>query len=99
MVAVVTFEWDTDKARSNLAKHGISFGVATAVWNDPLHVVVADRIEGGEQRWHAIGLVGPVLVLLVVHSYPDADDESRVRIISARKATPQETREYEQDII
>jgi uncharacterized DUF497 family protein len=57
---------------------------------------VPDRIEAGEQRWHALGLVGPVVVLLVVHSYPDPDDDERVRIIGARKATPRERRRYEQ---
>ena len=98
MVAVAMFEWDSDKARSNLAKHGISFGVATAVWDDPLHIVFADRIEDDDERWHAVGLVGSVLVLVVVHSYPDVADESRIRIISARKATPLERRRYEQDI-
>lgn len=93
----MTFEWDDDKAAVNLAKHGVAFTVATAVWDDPLHVIYEDRIEGGEPRWHAVGLVGPVLVLVVVHSCPDAGDESRVRIISARKATRQERRRYEHE--
>lgn len=90
------FEWDSEKARRNLGKHGVSFELAQRVWDDPLHVIVPDRIEGGEQRWHAIGLVGSVAVLVVVHSYPDGDDE-RVRIIGARKATPAERRRYEQE--
>lgn len=55
-----------------------------------------DRIEKGEQRWHALGLIGPVVVLVVVHSHPDPDDEDRTRIISARKATKQERYRYEQ---
>lgn len=58
----------------------VSFELAQRVWDDPLHVVIPDRVEDGEQRWHAIGLVGAVVVLLVVHSYPDADDKQRVRI-------------------
>ena len=73
-----------------------SFELAQRVWDDLRHVVVPDRIEGGEQRWHALGLVGPVVVLLVVHSYPDPYDDERVRIIGARKATPSERRRYEQ---
>lgn len=91
------FEWDPEKARRNLAKHGTSFELARRVWDDPCHLVVPDRIEGGEQRWHAIGLVGPVVILVVVHAYPDADDEGRVRIIGARRATPHERRRYEQE--
>lgn len=84
------FEWDPEKARRNLAKHGTSFEPARRVRDDPCHLVVPDRSEGGEQRRHAIGLVGPVVILVVVHAYPDADDEGRVRIIGARKATPHE---------
>jgi uncharacterized DUF497 family protein len=93
----VRFEWDPEKARRNLAKHGVSFDLARRVWEDPLHVLVPDRIEDGEQRWHAIGLVGSVVVLVVVHSYPDAEDEERVRIIGARKATTGERKRYEQE--
>ncbi|MFI4973162.1 MAG: BrnT family toxin [Caulobacterales bacterium] len=72
------FEWDREKARTNLAKHGVSFDLAREVWEDPLHVLVPDRIEGGEHRWHAIGPVGSVVILVVVHTYPDTrDDEPR----------------------
>jgi uncharacterized DUF497 family protein len=91
------FEWDPDKAQRNLAKHDVSFELARTVFDDPLHVVVPDRIEDGEQRWHAIGVVGSVTVLVVVHIYPDATDEQRVRIIGARKATKHERRRYEQE--
>ena len=93
------FEWDPDKARINLAKHDVSFDLAKRVWDDPLHVIVPDRIVDGEQRWHAIGLVGPVLVLIVVHAYPDPEDETRIRIIGARKATSHERKRYEEEQI
>jgi uncharacterized DUF497 family protein len=92
------FEWDKGKARSNLAKHGVSFELALRVWDDPLHVIVPDRVEDGAQRWHAIGAVGSVTILLVVHVYPDEGDETKVRIIGARKATRHERRRYEDDI-
>lgn len=91
------FIWDPEKARRNLAKHGILFELAQFVFDDPLHVLVPDRFEDGEQRWHAVGMVGAVAILLVVHSYPDEDDEELVRIIGARKATPHERRRYEQE--
>ena len=90
------FEWDPEKARRNAAKHGVTFDIAEAVWDDPLHVIIPDRIEDNEQRWHAIGIVGPVVILVVVHTYPDPDDETLVRIIGARKATSHERRRYEQ---
>lgn len=38
------FEWDSEKARVNLAKHDVSFELATRVWDDPLHVVLPDRV-------------------------------------------------------
>ncbi len=91
------FEWDRAKAASNLAKHGVSFELAQRVWDDPLYVVLPDRIECGERRWHTVGMVGAIVVLVVVHSHPDPDDEDHVRIISARKATPYERNRYEQE--
>ena len=95
--ASLKFEWDSEKARTNVAKHGVAFEVAQEVWADLHHVIIPDRVEGGEQRWHGVGLVGAVVVLVVVHAYPDPDDESRVRIIGARKATTHERKRYEQD--
>lgn len=92
----VRFDWDPQKARSNLAKHGVSFELAERVWDDPLHVIVPDRIEDGELRWHAIGMVEAVLLLIVVHTYR-GDEEQSVRIIGARKATRSERRRYEEE--
>ncbi|MBU4435036.1 MAG: BrnT family toxin [Alphaproteobacteria bacterium] len=94
---MATFEWDPAKARSNLAKHGVAFDDARLVWEDPLHVVYPDRVVDGEQRWHAVGVLGLVTVLLVVHIYVGDIDTERVRIVSARKATPWERKIYEQD--
>ncbi|NGM33223.1 BrnT family toxin [Methylobacterium sp. DB0501] len=91
------FEWDPAKARSNLVKHGVSFDAAMAVWDDPLHVIVPDRIEAGEQRRHVLGMVGAVTILVVVHTYPDPDDDLVIRIIGARRATTHERKRYEQD--
>lgn len=91
------FEWDPEKARANLRKHGVDFEAAQYVWDDPLHVILPDRIIDGEERWHALGMVGAIAVLVVVHSYPRTDDEAVVRIISARRATRQERMRYEQD--
>ena len=90
------FEWDPAKAAANVAKHAVSFELATTVWDDPLHVIVPDCVVEGERRWHAIGLVGAVVILVVVHSHP-GDDEERVGIISARRATRRERKRYEED--
>jgi hypothetical protein len=91
------FEWDTAKAASNLEKHGLTFETATRVWDDPLYEIRPDRVVEGEERWHAIGRIGAELIVVVVHTYPDVDDDQTVRIISARKATRFERRLYEQD--
>ncbi|MER8883842.1 BrnT family toxin [Mesorhizobium sp. M0074] len=91
------FEWDPEKAKRNRAKHGVAFDLAEDVFKDPLHLIVPDRFEDGEQRWHAIGMIQGLVVLLVVHTYPDLEDEERIRIVGARKATPHERRRYEQE--
>ncbi|MER8405169.1 BrnT family toxin [Mesorhizobium sp. M1307] len=94
---MLRFEWDPEKAKRNRAKHGVEFDLAKDVFKDPLHLIVPDRFEDGEQRWHAIGMIQGLVVLLVVHTYPDLEDEERIRIVGARKATPHERRRYEQE--
>ncbi|RUU70060.1 BrnT family toxin [Mesorhizobium sp. M2C.T.Ca.TU.009.01.2.1] len=88
------FEWDLEKAGSNLRKHGVSFETAVRVFSDPFALTEQDRVEGGEYRWQTTGLVDGALVLLVAH----ADREERgievIRIISARRATTRERRRY-----
>jgi hypothetical protein len=93
------FEWDPEKARSNLAKHGVSFETAREVWDDPRIVWYADDIVDNELRWHAIGVVGFVTLLLVVHTHRDSATGEVVRIVSARKAAPRERKRYEQEIL
>ncbi len=89
------FEWDENKNATNKQKHGVSFETAKLVFADPLQLNVQDRFEGGEERWQTLGKIGGVVVLLVAHTYQDGERES-IRIISARKATSQERRRYEQ---
>jgi uncharacterized DUF497 family protein len=90
------FEWDAKKASLNLAKHGVTFSEAELVWQDPLHTIYFDRVEGGEVRWWAVGVVPPSTTLVVVHMHPDPDFEL-VRIIGARRATRLERMRYEED--
>lgn len=93
----VRFEWDADKAASNLRKHGVSFETAMRAFADPLALTQQDRIEGAEQRWRTLGLVEGWLLLLVARTVWDEDDGEVIRIISARRAEPKERRCYEQD--
>ena len=98
----IRFEWDEAKNLANLRKHGVSFPQASQVFRDPLRVLLPDRVVDGEQRWHALGLVGEpsggILLLLVAHTVREELEPGKVvevvRIISARKATPKERRTY-----
>ena len=89
------FEWDKNKNRSNYAKHGVSFEVACKIFDDPLAVYLFDRIVDGEERWHALGKIDDLPLLIVVHTYRDTNGEEIIRIISARKASSHERRQYE----
>jgi len=95
------FEWDKAKAQSNYRKHGVSFKAATQVFNDPLSVTKQDRAEHGEYRWQTIGMVDGCLLLLVAHTVHiqadenDANSYEMVRLISARQASGQERKRYE----
>jgi len=95
-VSMIRFEWDPAKARINLARHGVAFEDARLVWDDPNHILQLERHERGEERWQIIGYAYGVVVLVVWHTYPDASDNRRVRIIGARKAERRERRAYEQ---
>ena len=92
----IRFEWDKAKDRSNQAKHGIDFETAARVFVDPMIVIEQDRIEGGEYRWQATGMV-KMLLLVVAHTLRDLDNNEVIRIISARRATKGERRRYERD--
>jgi uncharacterized DUF497 family protein len=85
------FEWDPNKQRINLRKHGIELADAVAVFPDPYAVTVEDRAHA-EQRFVTIGLdaFGRVLVIVYVYREP-----ATIRIISARKADASERKQYE----
>lgn len=87
------FEWNPDKAVLNLEKHGVSFQEASTVFNDPLSVTFPDPNHSiGESRYVIIGVSIFRQLLVVAHT----DRGEKVRIISARKATRQERRFYEE---
>ena len=89
--------WDPKKAAANRVKHGLSFETAVLAFEDPFHASKPDLHPEGD-RWHTIGLVGSVL-LLVIHTWPETESEQSEpvgRIISARKATAHERKAYEE---
>jgi len=90
------FEWDEAKAQANHRKHGVSFKAAAHVFDDPLCRTEQDRIEGAEYRWQTLGMVNGCLLVLVAHTVSfDEDGDELIRIISARPATKQERKRYE----
>jgi len=86
--------WDDKKNRTNRRKHGVSFETAARIFDDPNLVSYRDRVVDGEERWHTIGCVGGIAILLVVHTSEEQHGEEEVRIISARKASPRERSLY-----
>jgi uncharacterized protein len=87
----VNFSWDGEKAKTNLAKHGVSFQEAVEVFRDPLALVVEDLAH--PERLVVIGSSRGGRLLLVVFI---EREEDQIRIISARLATSQERRNYEE---
>ncbi len=87
------FEWDPDKAQSNLVKHHVSFELAARVFLDPNRIeTFDDRGDYGEERWKTVGLVEPAL-LAVVYTVRDEGSDT-IRLISARKADSYEQAQY-----
>ena len=85
------FEWDDNKAASNLQKHGVSFEEASTVFDDPLFIMFFDHEHSiDENRFITIGESNLARLLMVAH--PDRDQTTR--IISARKATAHERNFY-----
>ena len=85
------FQYDPAKATANLKKHGVSFADAEGVFQDPLAVTVEDPDAESEQRFVAVGLGSAGELLVVVYSMR----EDEFRLISARRATRKERKQYE----
>lgn len=83
------FEWDDDKARANERKHGVSFAEAATCFLDPRGFTAPDKDR--PERFILIGLSREVRVLFIV----SAERDERIRIISARKASPAQRKVYE----
>lgn len=86
----MTFEWDEAKRHSNLQKHGIDFVDAVRVFDKDFILVEDNRREYGEIRFIAFGML---LGNLIVVAYTERE-ENIIRIISARKASKNESRQY-----
>jgi uncharacterized protein len=92
------FEWDPNKADQNLRKHGISFERSVYVFRDPLAIsIYDDEHSTNEDRWITIGKNGSGILLVVIHTFRKLDESSySIRIISSRKATKAESKQYKE---
>jgi len=84
-------EWDEAKNRANIRKHGFDFSDAERLIQAPVLAEPDLREDYGERRWAGLGMIGNSTVKVV---FAEAGDET-VRIISLRKATTRERKEYE----
>lgn len=87
----VEIEFDPAKARANLAKHNVSFAHAEQALRDPNAVTIEDPDAQGEQRFVTLGADSLGRILVVVHTLRG----DRIRVISARKASRGESRQYD----
>jgi uncharacterized protein len=94
------FEWDEAKAEANARKHGITFELASTVFHDPRLLTVADLEHSeSEERWFSVGSASNGVVLSIVYLWSDIDPGATIiRLISARKSTHTENRQYEEGL-
>ena len=86
------YQWDVAKAKSNKEKHGIDFADAVTALDDDNALTMPDD-DPDEDRFVTIGLDALGRVLVVIYTYQSS---AMIRIISARKATPRERKQYEE---
>jgi uncharacterized DUF497 family protein len=88
----MAFQWDPDKARENLRKHGVAFADAVGAFEDP-QALTRDDPHPDEERFLTLGL--DLLGRIVLVNWTWREDD--IRLISARKASPGERRQYTED--
>ena len=86
------YQWDPEKAASNLGKHGVDFADAVGVFEDEWALTIKEEYVEGEQRFATLGIDFLERVLVVIYTYRGGT----IRLISARRATRRERRAYEQ---
>ncbi|MBA3071627.1 MAG: BrnT family toxin [Nitrospirae bacterium] len=90
---MLLFEWDPNKARKNIEIHGVSFDEASTAFRDTLSLTIYDPLHSEEEdRLVLIGSSFKNRLLVIVHT----ERENKIRIISARKATKNERKKYEE---
>lgn len=91
------FDWNLEKERLNIKKHGVNFRKASTIFRDPYQLSIYDEEHSDyEDRWITIGIDESSVLRVVIHTFEQIDEfNCHIRIISARKATNQERKEYQ----
>ena len=91
------FDWNPQKDNLNIRKHNLSFRQAASIFNDPNQLSIYDEEHSdNEDRWITIGLDNTGILRVVIHTFEQIDESScEIRIISARKATSNEAKQYQ----
>ena len=91
-----SFEWNTAKAKTNVRKHRVSFERAAEIFLDPFMLSIVDEAHSeNEERWITIGKDRNDVAVVVVHTFREVEAENTsIRIISARRATKREVKQY-----
>jgi uncharacterized DUF497 family protein len=88
------FEWDEEKEALNIRDHGIDFRTAALAFFDPHCLIESEKTTADEQRWVLLGMAADVLLLFVVYTEGEHNEQETTRIISARKASKGLWRRY-----
>jgi uncharacterized DUF497 family protein len=92
---IMRITWDPKKAEINFKKHNVRFSDAELVLYDPFALTLEEQVIEGEKRFVTVGADAIGRIVVVVYSYRDSDT---IRLISARKATSSQRKQYEKGI-
>jgi uncharacterized protein len=97
----IDFDWDPKKEASNRTKHGVAFELAMTVFRDPQAATILDTEHSDdEERWITMGESANETLIVVVHTWVHMSaDHALVRIISARRPTRHEARQYKEGLL
>jgi uncharacterized DUF497 family protein len=89
------FQWDSEKAKSNIRKHGVSFDEAVTVFKDPL-ALIFDDLDHSELEHREIIIGQSAIRRMLLVCFVERQEDI-IRLISARPATPREIKDYEEN--
>ncbi len=94
------FDWDPTKEKTNVSKHKVTFRRAATVFRDPNQLSFYDQEHSrDEDRWITIGIDGSGVLRVIIHTFKQVTESlCEIRIISARKATIREARQYREGV-